>query len=107
MEAFCWFHQHPELSYEEFETTARIREYLEEAGIEILPAELETGLAAVIRGAQEGPIQALRCDIDALPITEETDLPYRSVYPEMCIRDRYNPMDRFCQGKRHRKVQKM
>lgn len=81
MEAFCWFHQHPELSYEEYETTARIREYLEEAGIEILPARLETGLAAVIRGAQEGPIQALRCDIDALPITEETELPYRSQYP--------------------------
>lgn len=81
MEAFCWFHQHPELSYEEYETTARIREYLEEAGIEILPARLETGLAAVIRGAQEGPVRALRCDIDALPITEETDLPYRSQYP--------------------------
>ena len=32
MEAFCWFHQHPELSYEEYETTARIREFLEEAG---------------------------------------------------------------------------
>ena len=49
MEAFCWFHQHPELSYEEYETTARIREFLEEAGIEILPANLETVLAAVIR----------------------------------------------------------
>lgn len=81
MEAFCWFHQHPELSYEEYETTARIREFLEEAGIEILPANLETGLAAVIRGGQEGPIQALRCDIDALPITEETELSYRSEYP--------------------------
>ena len=81
MEAFCWFHQHPELSYEEYETTARIREFLEEAGIEILPANLETGLAAVIRGEQEGPIQALRCDIDALPITEETELSYRSEYP--------------------------
>lgn len=80
-EAFCWFHRHPELSYEEYETTARIREYLEEAGIEILPAKLETGLAAVIRGEQEGPVQALRCDIDALPIAEETDLPYRSEYP--------------------------
>lgn len=80
-EAFCWFHRHPELSYEEYETTAKIREFLEREGIEILPVGLETGLAAVVRGEQEGPVQALRCDIDALPITEETNLPYRSLYP--------------------------
>lgn len=78
VEWFEWFHAHPELSYEEFETTAKIREILEEAGVEILPYELETGLIAVIRGEKDGPMQALRCDIDALPIQEETKLPYAS-----------------------------
>lgn len=89
-EAFCWFHAHPELSYEEYETTAKIREILTRAGIEILPLPLETGLVAVIRGENAGNnhnsitgknsslVQALRCDIDALPIQEETDLPYKS-----------------------------
>ena len=47
-EAFYWFHQNPELSYEEYKTTAKIRELLEKEGIEILPCKLETGLAAVI-----------------------------------------------------------
>ncbi len=76
---FEWFHKNPELSYEEFYTTAKIREILTEAGVEILPCPLETGLAAVVRGEHPGPVQALRCDIDALPIEEETELPYRSM----------------------------
>lgn len=78
---FEWFHKNPELSYEEYRTTERIRQILTEAGIEILPLPLETGLAAVIRGEKEGPVQALRCDIDALPIQEETGLPYASETP--------------------------
>lgn len=80
-EAFYWFHQNPELSYEEYKTTAKIRELLEKEGIEILPCKLETGLAAVIRGKRKGPVQALRCDIDALPIREESGLYYRSRCP--------------------------
>lgn len=76
---FKWFHAHPELSYEEYETTKKIREILEEHHIEILPYELETGLVAIIRGEKEGPVQAIRCDIDGLPILEENDLEYRSV----------------------------
>ncbi len=79
-EWFEWFHRHPELSYEEYETTDKIREVLTEAGVEILPCALETGLVAIVRGAKEGPVQALRCDIDALPIREETNLPYTSEY---------------------------
>ncbi len=47
---FEWFHMHPELSYEEYETTARIKEILVEEGIEILPYDLETGLVAGVRG---------------------------------------------------------
>ncbi len=80
---FEWFHRHPELSYEEVETTAKIRELLTEAGIEVVPYPLETGLVAVVHGekeAESGPERtiALRCDIDALPITEQAEIPYAS-----------------------------
>lgn len=75
---FEWFHRHPELSYEEYHTTEKIREILTREGIRILPYELETGLVAILEGEKEGPVQALRCDIDALPVKEETDLAYAS-----------------------------
>lgn len=75
---FYWFHEHPELSYEEYETTAKIREFLENHGIEILSYDLDTGLVAVIYGEKEGSVQMLRCDIDALPIVEQTEISYRS-----------------------------
>lgn len=78
---FRWFHSHPELSYEEYETTRRIRTLLEKNHIEILDLPLATGLVAVIRGKQPGPVIALRCDIDALPIEEETDLEWKSQIP--------------------------
>ena len=77
-DAFFWFHRHPELSYEEYQTTEKIREFLTEHGIEIMESKLETGLIAVIRGEREGAVRALRCDIDALPILEESDVPYAS-----------------------------
>lgn len=80
-EYFEWFHRHPELSYEEYETTAKIRELLEKEGIEILPCRLETGVIAVVRGERPGSVQMLRCDIDALPIQEDTGLSYASQYP--------------------------
>ncbi len=84
LEYFHWFHRHPELPYEEYGTTAKIREALEKAGVEILPYELETGLVAVVRGSKARNageceyVTALRCDIDALPIVERTNLEYRS-----------------------------
>lgn len=71
-------HSHPELSYEEYETTERIKRELHAAGIEILQTPLKTGVVAIIRGAQPGKTYGLRCDIDALPIMEETELPYKS-----------------------------
>lgn len=76
---FQWFHSHPELAFEEFETTRKIREILEEEGVEILETGLETGLVARIEGKEAGPVIALRCDIDALPVREETGLSYASV----------------------------
>lgn len=74
-------HMHPELSYEEYETTERIKRELAAAGIEILQIPLKTGVTAIVRGAKPGKTYGLRCDIDALPIAEKTDLPYKSKTP--------------------------
>lgn len=74
-------HMHPELSYEEYETTERIKRELAAAGIEILQIPLKTGVTAIVRGAKPGKTYGLRCDIDALPIAEETDLHYKSKTP--------------------------
>lgn len=74
---FYWFHRHPELSYEEVETTKRLREDLAAAGIEVLDLPLKTGLVAKV-GTGEAPFIALRCDIDGLPIQEESGLNYAS-----------------------------
>ncbi|QJD87682.1 amidohydrolase [Cohnella herbarum] len=74
-------HANPELSYEEFETTETIRSWLLEAGIRIADYPLKTGLVAEVGGLRGGPIIALRADIDALPIQEETGLPFASRVP--------------------------
>lgn len=79
-ETFYWCHRHPELSFKEFATTEHIRQALEKADIRILQLPLETGLAAQV-GTGSKPIVAVRCDIDALPVTEETDLSYHSETP--------------------------
>ena len=71
-----YLHQHPELSGQEFETTAFLRSYLENLDVRILDSGLTTGLIAEIGEGQ--PVIALRADIDALPITEKTALPYAS-----------------------------
>lgn len=78
-ELFYWFHQHPELAYKEYETTKKIHDVLQDSGINILDLNLETGLVAEIQGDFPGPVIALRSDIDALPIQEETGLPYSSM----------------------------
>jgi amidohydrolase len=75
---FEWFHRHPELGNAEFETTARIRDILNGAGIEILDTGLDTGLVARITGKKDAPVVALRSDIDALPLSEASGLPYSS-----------------------------
>jgi amidohydrolase len=74
-------HQHPELSMEEYETTRRIRAWLEEAGLKLLDLSLPTGVIAEVEGSAPGPTVALRADIDALPVTEETGLPFASLEP--------------------------
>lgn len=74
-------HRHPELSNEEFDTTLKIQTVLEKYQIEQIETDLPTGVFAKIEGGLPGPTVALRADIDALPITEETDLPYKSTKP--------------------------
>ena len=74
-----YIHQHPELSGQEYQTTAFLKERLEGLGIRILESGLKTGLIAEIGSGQ--PVVALRADIDALPILEQTNLPYKSQNP--------------------------
>lgn len=74
-------HRHPELSNQEVWTTDRLRTWLTEAGIAVLPLNLPTGLVAEVRGAKPGPVVAVRADIDALPVQEETGLPFASEIP--------------------------
>ncbi|HIX43207.1 MAG TPA: amidohydrolase [Candidatus Kurthia intestinigallinarum] len=71
-------HEHPELSFHEYETTKRLTNWLTEAGIDIIDFGLETGVVAEIKGAQAGPLIALRADIDALPITEQSGVTFTS-----------------------------
>lgn len=71
-------HEHPELSMKEYETTKKIRNWLSEAGVTILDYGLKVGVVAEIVGHSPGPTIALRADIDALPIVEETSLSFAS-----------------------------
>lgn len=71
-------HENPELSLKEYETTKRIRKWLEEENIKILDLPLEVGVVAEIEGDYPGLTIALRSDIDALPIVEETGLDFAS-----------------------------
>lgn len=71
-------HRHPELSMKEFNTTRIITQALERYGIEIEDKGLETGVCAIIRTDRPGKTVALRADIDALPIIEQTGLEFSS-----------------------------
>ncbi|MCP3014358.1 M20 family metallopeptidase [Nocardiopsis dassonvillei] len=73
-------HMHPELAFAEHRTTGRIAERLREVGLD--PRELPQGTGLVCDiGSGTGPLVALRADIDALPLTDEKDVPYRSTVP--------------------------
>ena len=63
-------HQYPELSFQEYETTAYIKKELESMGITIVDAGLETGVIGLLEGTKKGSCIALRADIDALPVVE-------------------------------------
>jgi amidohydrolase len=72
------FHQHPELSNREFKTAEKIAEHLKSLGIEVLTGVAKTGVVGLLKGNFPGKVVALRADIDALPVTERNDLPFKS-----------------------------
>lgn len=73
-----WFHRFPELSLNEHQTSAKIRQELEQMGLLVTPLSPGTGLCAVLNGSAPGPTIALRADMDALPIKEQTSLSFSS-----------------------------
>ena len=83
-----WFHQNPELSNREFNTSAKIVEILREMGLEPQTGIAHTGVVAVIEGGLPGPLVAIRTDIDGLPVVEQTGLPFAST-----ARSEYNGQD--------------
>jgi amidohydrolase len=72
------FHQHPELGNREQRTAKVIADELRRLGYEVKTGVAHTGVVAVLRGAKPGPVVALRADMDALPVTEQVDLPFKS-----------------------------
>jgi amidohydrolase len=71
-------HQYPELSNREFKTAEKITAHLKGLGIEVQTGVAHTGVVGILKGTQPGKVVALRADIDALPVTERNDLPFRS-----------------------------
>jgi metal-dependent amidase/aminoacylase/carboxypeptidase family protein len=74
-------HAHPELSFQEHRTAALVADRLQMAGLEVQTGIAQTGVIGVLRGGKPGKTLALRADIDALPITEGSAVPYRSENP--------------------------
>jgi hippurate hydrolase len=74
-------HRRPELAFEEVETSRLVVETLRPLGLDVKPAVAKTGVVATLVGGRPGPTIALRGDMDALPIHEENELPYRSEHP--------------------------
>ena len=72
------FHQHPELGYQETRTAGIVAAHLRKLGIDVRTGVAKTGVVGVLRGGKPGPVVALRADMDALPVTEELDVPYAS-----------------------------
>lgn len=71
-------HRHPELAFAEIRTSGRIAERLARAGLEVTTGIAATGVIGVLRGDHPGRTIAWRADMDALPIREQPDVPYRS-----------------------------
>jgi amidohydrolase len=81
-------HEHPELGNREFRTAKLVADHLTRLGLEVRTGVAKTGVVGVLRGGRPGPVVALRADMDALPVTEQVDLPFRSR-----VRTTYNGMD--------------
>lgn len=72
------FHEFPELSNREFNTGKKIAEHLKSLGMEVTENVAHTGVVGLLKGDHPGKVVALRADIDALPVTERNDLPFKS-----------------------------
>ncbi len=72
------FHENPELSNREFETSKKIAAYLQSLGLEVQTDIAHTGVIGILKGNKPGPVIALRADMDALPVTERTPVPFAS-----------------------------
>ncbi|HSK12143.1 MAG TPA: amidohydrolase [Phnomibacter sp.] len=71
-------HQYPELSNREVKTAEYVANHLKGLGLEVRTGIALTGVVAILRGGKPGPVVALRADMDALPVKERVDLPFRS-----------------------------
>src|SRR5436309_8961494 len=71
-------HEHPELSNRETRTADLVAQHLRSLGLEVRTGVAHTGVIGVLRGGRPGPVVALRADMDALPVTEEVDVPFVS-----------------------------
>ncbi len=74
-------HAHPELGFEETRTSALVARTLKSVGVKTTTGVAKTGVVGLIKGEGKGPCVALRADMDALPLTEETGLPFASKIP--------------------------
>jgi len=89
--AIAWrrdIHQHPELSNREVRTSKLVADHLRSLGIEVRTGVAKTGVVGLLRGGRPGPVVALRADMDALPVAEEVDVPFRST-----VRTTYSGQD--------------
>ena len=78
-------HQHPELSYQETRTAALVAAHLKSLGLEVQTGVGGNGVVGILRGGRPGKTVALRADMDALPVTEQVDVPFKST-----VRTTYN-----------------
>jgi len=72
-------HQHPELSNREYRTAAYVAAHLKRLGLEVQTGVGKTGVVGILKGGKPGPVVALRADMDALPVYERSQLPFKSV----------------------------
>ena len=72
------FHEHPELGNREFRTAKIIADHLRSLGLEVQEHVAKTGVVGILRGGKPGPVIGLRADMDALPVTERTPVPFAS-----------------------------
>ena len=79
-------HQHPELGNREFRTAELVANHLRALGFdEVQTGVAHTGVVGVLRGGRPGPVVAVRADMDALPVTEDTPFPFKSTVRTTCL----------------------